>query len=184
MRTPRWGSPFRGNTCNSGCGGVGMRLRIHHETRFRYDAPAFGAIQMLRLTPRNDGQQFIRRWRIEIDANARLTRQDDPLGNITHIYALDDAIDGLTVTVDGEIDTAESGGVMRGVVERLPVGYFLGETGLTRPSDGVRRHAAEIFAAEAGDRLAFLHALLRDLHAMVGRAAEGVAEAQDRKSVV
>ena len=38
-----------------------MRIRISHRTTYRYDTPATGVIQMLRLTPRNhDGQYVVR----------------------------------------------------------------------------------------------------------------------------
>ncbi len=38
-----------------------MRIRIVHETTYRYDTPADGVIQMLRLTPRNHDGQYVRR---------------------------------------------------------------------------------------------------------------------------
>ena len=38
-----------------------MRLRISHLTSYRYQTPATGVIQTLRLTPRNhDGQYVVR----------------------------------------------------------------------------------------------------------------------------
>ncbi|MCA0406471.1 MAG: transglutaminase family protein, partial [Proteobacteria bacterium] len=42
-----------------------MRLKLKHETRYTYETPARGAIQILRLTPRNFSGQFVRRWRVE-----------------------------------------------------------------------------------------------------------------------
>jgi len=65
-----------------------MRLKIRHETAFHYDQPAQSAIQILRLTPRNDDGQFVRHWRVEVDADYRLYRDEDPYGNITHIFRL------------------------------------------------------------------------------------------------
>ena len=49
-----------------------MRLKLRHATAYTYAEPARGAIQVLRLTPRNDAGQFIRQWRVEIDADGRL----------------------------------------------------------------------------------------------------------------
>ena len=36
-----------------------MRIKISHETRYHYDAPAAGVIQTLRLTPRNHEGQYV-----------------------------------------------------------------------------------------------------------------------------
>ena len=45
-----------------------MRIRIAHSTVYRYDPPASGAIQVLRLTPRNHDGQYVVRWRIDVSA--------------------------------------------------------------------------------------------------------------------
>jgi transglutaminase-like putative cysteine protease len=45
-----------------------MRLRIAHTTIRRYDPPAAGVIQVLRVTPRNHEGQSVIRWRIEVSA--------------------------------------------------------------------------------------------------------------------
>ena len=49
-----------------------MRLKVRHATSYAYSRPARSAIQMLRMTPRSSDSQFIKRWRVEIDADARL----------------------------------------------------------------------------------------------------------------
>ena len=41
-----------------------MRLRVAHTSVYRYDPPAAGVIQVLRLTPRNHDGQYIVGWRI------------------------------------------------------------------------------------------------------------------------
>ena len=43
-----------------------MRIRIFHETVYRYDTPAKSAIEILRLTPRNHDGQYIVRWRLDL----------------------------------------------------------------------------------------------------------------------
>ena len=51
-----------------------MRLRIAHRTVYRYDPPAAGVIQMLRLTPRNHDGQYVVRWRIDVSARRAARR--------------------------------------------------------------------------------------------------------------
>lgn len=136
-----------------------MRLRLRHETNYDYAEPARGAIQVLRLTPRNHATQFVRRWRVEIDADCRLDRDEDAYGNITHIFSIDGPIERMRILVDGEIDTNSDSGVVRGSFERFPFAYWTSETGLTGAGPALAEFAAEIAAQEGGDTLAFLHRL-------------------------
>jgi transglutaminase-like putative cysteine protease len=136
-----------------------MRLKLRHETHYEYATPARGAIQILRLTPRNHETQFVRRWRVEIDADCRLERDEDAYGNITHTFSIDGPLESLRVLVDGEIDIENNVGVVRGTLERFPVGYWVGETRLTEADPALRAFAADIAGQEGGDRLAFLHRL-------------------------
>ena len=52
-----------------------MRIRILHDTRYTYDQPARGLIQLLRLTPRDHDGQPVREWRIEPSVNGRLVQR-------------------------------------------------------------------------------------------------------------
>ncbi len=136
-----------------------MRLRLRHETNYDYAEPARGAIQVLRLTPRNHATQFVRRWRVEIDADCRLERDEDAYGNITHIFSIDGPIERMRILVDGEIDTSASTGVVRGSLERFPLTYWTSETPLTAAGEGLREFASDLSAQEGGDPFAFLHRL-------------------------
>lgn len=136
-----------------------MRLKLRHETRYEYASPARGAIQILRLTPRNHATQFVRSWRVEIDADCRLERDEDAYGNITHTFSIDGPLHGLRVLVEGEIDIENNVGMVRGTLERFPVGYWVSTTRLTEADAPMRAFAADIAGQEGGDRLAFLHRL-------------------------
>jgi len=68
------------------------------------------------------------------------------------------------VTVDGEVETHDTQGVMRGTIERFPPSLFLRDTPLTRP-DAAIIHFADAARRTAGaDVLGVLHALLARLH--------------------
>ena len=41
-----------------------MRIRITHDTVYRYEQPVKGLIQLLRLTPRDHDGQHVLNWRI------------------------------------------------------------------------------------------------------------------------
>jgi len=83
-----------------------MRIKISHETRYHYDAPAAGVIQTLRLTPRNHEGQYVVHWRIDVSEDSRLDEHEDAFGNITHTFSADGPFADLALHVEGEgIDT-------------------------------------------------------------------------------
>ncbi len=161
-----------------------MRLRIAHTTVHRYDPPAAGVIQVLRLTPRNHDGQYVIRWRIDVSADARLAAHEDAFGNLIHVFSADGPFAELRVEVDGEVETQNTNGVVRGAVERFPPSLFLRDTSLTAADAALREFAQPIGAASAGEALATLHALLERLHEEMtcdGNAAATAAEAFARK---
>ncbi len=141
-----------------------MRLRIAHSIVHRYDPPAAGVIQVLRLTPRNHEGQYVVGWRIDVSADARLNAHEDAFGNITHVFAADGPFAELSLKVDGEVETQNTDGVVHGTVERFPSSLFLRDTPLTHADADICDFALDIRAVNSGDRLAELHALAHRLH--------------------
>ena len=135
-----------------------MRIRIRHETIYRYETPAKSAIEILRLTPRNHDGQFVLRWRIDVSEDCRLDPHEDAFGNLTHSFTVDGPVSELRIGVDGEVETQDTAGVVRGTLERFPPSLFLRETDLTKPDDAIAAFAADA-ATAAGDELGRLHAL-------------------------
>jgi len=150
-----------------------MRIRIAHRTVHHYDPPAAGVIQVLRLTPRNHEGQYIVRWRIDVSADARLGAHEDAFGNITQVFSADGPIDELSVEVDGEVETQNTEGVVRGTVERFAPSLFLRDTVLTQADIAIRDFAQSVRAATDGAVLAVLHGLLDRLYAEMSHDAEG-----------
>jgi transglutaminase-like putative cysteine protease len=141
-----------------------MRLRIAHRNVYRYDPPAAGVIQVLRMTPRNHEGQYVVRWRIDVSADARLATHEDAFGNITHVFSADGPFDELFVEVDGEVETQSTNGIARGTMERFAPGLFLRDTALTQADPAMRSFAQSIRATKGGVVLAELHGLLDALH--------------------
>lgn len=135
-----------------------MRIRVRHETVYRYATPARSAIELLRLTPRNHDGQFVVRWRIDVSEDARLEQHEDAFGNLTHTFTADGPIDELRIGVDGEVETQDTAGVLHGTLERFPPSLFLRQTDLTRPDDAIAAFADDA-ARVSGDELGHLHAL-------------------------
>jgi transglutaminase-like putative cysteine protease len=141
-----------------------MRLKVKHETIYRYAEPARAAIQLVRKTPRSDGNQFVRRWRIEVDADCRLARDEDAYGNITHMFSIDGPIDAMSVIVEGEIETTDQTGLLSDTIERFPLSFWRRPSALTSVTPEIRSFARDIAMGEGGDRLAGAHAISRHIH--------------------
>jgi len=144
-----------------------MRIRIAHSMIYRYDPPATGVIQVLRLTPRNHVGQYVESWRIDVAPDARLAALEDAFGNLAHALTLDGPIEQLRVEVEGAIETQNTDGIVRGTLERFPTNLFLRDTALTQADAAIRAFAQEVRAANGGNALGELHALLDGLHTRV-----------------
>jgi transglutaminase-like putative cysteine protease len=141
-----------------------MRIRIRHETIYSYEQPVRGSIQLLRLTPRDFEGQHIRSWRIETDTDGRLERGEDPLGNILHTHAIDAPTQKILIRVTGEVETADTHGVIRGAVERLPDSFYLRESSLATADPALREFALDTTGDRADDPLATVHRLVSGVH--------------------
>jgi len=141
-----------------------MRICVAHETVYRYDTPSSGVIQTLRMTPRNHNGQYVVNWRIDVSADCRLDPHEDAFGNITHAFSAGGPISELRLFVEGEVETQNTGGVVRGAVERFPPSLFLRETALSHADETLSAYAAQFGCPVATDRLSALHNLLERIH--------------------
>lgn len=138
-----------------------MRIRIDHSTRYAYARPARFIVQMLRLTPRSSEGQQVNDWRIETDVDARLRRTEDAFGNIVHSLYTERPTDTLTIRVMGQVSTVDTGGLLRGLPERLSPVVFLRDTPLTQ-ADGAITELAHTMGE--GGSLERMHRLMGAIH--------------------
>jgi transglutaminase-like putative cysteine protease len=141
-----------------------MRIRVAHETVYRYEQPPKGVIQTLRLTPRNHDGQHVIDWRIDVSEDCRLDQHEDAFGNITHAFTADGPFPELRVIVDGLVDTQDTNGVIHGAVERFPPGLYLRATPLTHADAAIEAFARDVRDSGSGDALSVLHVLLERVH--------------------
>jgi transglutaminase-like putative cysteine protease len=141
-----------------------MRIHVSHETVYRYDGAATAVIQVLRLTPRNHGGQYVVDWRLDVSENCRVNAHEDAFGNLTHAFTVEGPLTALQVAVEGEVETQDTGGVVGGTVERFPPSLYLRETPLTRPDAALAAFARDTRASAGGEVLPLLHALLARVH--------------------
>src|SRR6266852_3983608 len=140
-----------------------MRLRIAHTTSYRYEPPATGVIQILRMTPGSHDGQYVAEWQIDVSTDSRLDVHQDAFGNVTHVLTYGPIAD-LTITVEGLIETHDTGGVLRGTDERFPPSLFLRSTPLTEVNPAMASFSRELRAESEDDVLGFLHALMMQIN--------------------
>ena len=116
--------------------------------------------QVLRKTPRNHEGQYVIDWRLDLSQDCQLHQHEDAFGNITHSFTAEGPFAQLSVAVEGEVDTQDTHGVVRGTVERFPPQLYLRETALTTSDASIVDFAESMRAAAGGDLLTLLHALL------------------------
>lgn len=139
-----------------------MRLRISHSTTYRYAPAATGVIQILRLTPGSHDGQYVAEWQIDVSTDSHLDMHEDAFGNVTHVMT-HGAVEDLTITVGGLIETHDTGGVLRGTDERFPPSLFLRRTSLTSVNQAMENFARELRAESEADTLGFLHTLMTQI---------------------
>jgi transglutaminase-like putative cysteine protease len=151
-----------------------MRIRVHHETTYRYQAPLKYSVMILRLSPQSGAAQHVLDWKVE--APGRLAPFRDHHGNQALCLFLGEAHEEVTVIARGLVETVETHGVWPRAEDELPVGAYLRagphtglDANLVAFAEGFR---AEIEAA----RLEGLHRLARAVHETV-TFEEGETEA-------
>lgn len=149
-----------------------MRLLIQHDLTQAFASPARSVMGVLRLTPRSHEAHHVMDWRVDVDADCQCRTSEDAFGNLVHSFSIIGPVSGFAVHVEGEVETADIAGIVRGAAERFPPELFLRGTAATEPDDTWRRQALEWTKGDA-EPLGKLHALMDGLHA--ARAPDAAA---------
>jgi transglutaminase-like putative cysteine protease len=140
-----------------------MRIRISHQATFAYAPASRSTIVNLRLTPRSFDSQYVLRWRVGVDLDCALRHSQDSLGNIVQTFSHHKPVERFTVSADGEVETSDAVGVVRGSEEPLPPEMFLRASAKATANANIRAFLDEALAG-ASDELDLLHRLMEALH--------------------
>ncbi len=141
-----------------------MRIRVSHRTSYTYDPPARSVIQNLRLTPRSHQGQYVMRWRVFSDADCSTRQGEDSAGNILHTLSHRGPVAAVELTAEGEVETSNTIGVIRGGVELLPPDIFLRDSVRAIADEALRDFAAQAVRG-AKATLEQAHQLMDAIHA-------------------
>jgi len=136
-----------------------MRLQVRHQTAYRYETPIVAATQTLRLTPRSYEGMMVHRWTVRSDMRRDLPSFTDGYGNIVHGHTINQPHLAAAILVEGEVETTNTHGIVRGAPEPLPPLFFLRRTPLTTPDAALEALAGTV--ARQGSVLKQLHHLVK-----------------------
>ncbi|TVQ54688.1 MAG: transglutaminase family protein [Rhodobacteraceae bacterium] len=135
-----------------------MLLAVRHRTTYRYDPAVAGVAMRLKLFPsRFDGQKP-RRWRVSLNGAAVKPDFTNGWGDEVATLFLRGGVPEAEVIAEGEVETHDLAGVLRGFREALKPGVCLRETPRTRADAAIAELAREADAS-GGSVLSRAHAL-------------------------
>ena len=91
------------------------KYRVEHVSSFRYEELAQSSLMLLRLRPRDDGRQRVRKFSLKIDPFAATTEFEDPFGNRCHLFNVHRQHRSTEVHTRVQVESAED----RELPERL-----------------------------------------------------------------
>lgn len=160
-----------------------MRLSIRHITTYAYDRTVPYGLQQLRLTPKSRIGQSVLTWRTEIEGGQRELEFDDHHMNRVTLISFSGDGHTITVTCEGEIETADTNGVLGKHAGFAPLWYFRRSTPQTRAGQGVRALTKGL-TAEYDDAIARYHALSERILATVPYATGATFVATDAEESI
>jgi transglutaminase-like putative cysteine protease len=115
-----------------------MRLKIEHETLYRFDAPVSYGLQQLRKTPKSVRHQQVLEWATDIAGGQRECSFEDHHHNIVELVSFDPGATELRVTSRGLVELNDDSGIVGPHRGPSPLWLYLRETERTAAKTGVR----------------------------------------------
>src|SRR6516225_8488970 len=141
-----------------------MRLAVRHQTAYHYELPIAAAAQVLRLSPRPYQGLIVHSWSVRA-GHRNLRSFIDGFGNITHCHYVNAPHGEGVISVEGEVETVNTHGIVRGASEPLPPAFFLRRTELTR---------ADAAIADLARSVPSTLSVLKQLHALLNAVRDRV----------
>jgi transglutaminase-like putative cysteine protease len=139
-----------------------MLLSVRHETRYRYDEGALGAVMRLRLNPVDCTMQQVVDWRVTVNDEPVEAGVPNSYGVPEAIWRTGQRIDEAIVVAEGTVETVDRAGMLGFLEEAANPRVFLRQGEFTQPSPAIMALAGQARTGEG--TLASLHNLCRIVH--------------------
>ncbi|MBM7066647.1 transglutaminase family protein [Actibacterium sp. 188UL27-1] len=115
-----------------------MRLSIHHQTTYSYNTPVSYGLQQLRLVPKSRIGQSVLTWQTQIVGGRKELEFDDHHMNRVMLVSFAPGSEQIVITCEGDVETADTHGVIGKHAGFAPLWIFERTTPLTRPGAKIR----------------------------------------------
>lgn len=167
-----------------------MKLRISHETVYRYGRPIRNLVQSLRLTPSTFEGQKTHEWLIDVSGGIRGPGFRDGAGDWIEGWTVRGPAEEVTVRITGRVDTRDTAGVVRGHREAIHSMVYLRDSDVTKADDALLDLAGQATGTDSldlahklshliGDRIAFRPGVTRSGTTAAEALALGEGVCQD-----
>jgi transglutaminase-like putative cysteine protease len=142
-----------------------MRLKVHHTTRYEYDSLPIHIVQRLHLEPADFATQRNVSWTISVPDSENMLRYRDGFGNWVHLVTFTPKENTVAITAEGEVETQDAAGVVKGLPAATPETVFLRATPATSADKRLQNFADDL----AGKRpsLELAHTIMQAVHGAV-----------------
>ncbi|WP_425052073.1 transglutaminase family protein [Psychromarinibacter sp. S121] len=143
-----------------------MRLSVSHRTHYSFGEPIAGVVQSHRLQPADCENQRILNWSVTVEGGLAGAGFRDGAGDWVQTVTLRRAVAGVSILVEGLVETQDLNGVLTGHSEKVHPSVYLRDTRATMPSIAIRRMAEELAASETSP-LDLAHGLSRKVSELI-----------------
>lgn len=114
-----------------------MRIKITHETRYHFEVSPNRLVQRLHLKPTDFSSQKTLSWKITAPGIEGGLEYVDGFGNWVHLLTADITSLEAAIIAEGEIETQDTAGVVRGLNAQVPDNVLLRQTPSTMPDEAM-----------------------------------------------
>jgi transglutaminase-like putative cysteine protease len=139
-----------------------MRIKIIHETKYHFEVSPSHLVQRLHLKPVNFATQKTLNWTITAPGIEGALEYVDGFGNWVQLVTASNLPQDYVVKAEGEVETQDSAGVVRGLSSLVPDNVFLRQTASTQPDAAMDSAIAPV--RKIKNALEVGHALMALVH--------------------
>ena len=139
-----------------------MRLTIRHATTYAYDPPADRCALRLRLYPAVSSSQRVLKWAVTVNGQVIPALLTTATGDRESVWTKSSAASEVAIVAEGEVDTDDTAGVVRGLKDTTRAQVYLRPTPLTEADKKIEALAATVTGEKPLDRLHALFTAVAD----------------------
>jgi transglutaminase-like putative cysteine protease len=140
-----------------------MLLKVKHSTKYSYSETQRMILQSHRLYPSRCDTQTVLSWDVFAEGALFGEYFEDGAGDRLRTMSLNSDVDGLEISVIGQVETNDKSGVIKLKRDRMPTHVYLHSSSLTKADKSLRELALESIQDIGGSSLDKAHAMMNSI---------------------